>query len=97
MALGAWVEFVDPETEQRKHGKLAWKCDFTGEYTFVDRKYRVVADLSLRKLIAEFELGRAAFMEDIPLVDRALDSIIGGIKRALEGQDESLQPDALPV
>lgn len=97
MALGVWVEFVDPETEQCKRGKLAWKCDFTGEYTFIDRKYQVVADLSFRKLIAEFELGRAAFVDDVPLFDRALDSIIGGIKRVLEGQDKPPQSGALSM
>lgn len=86
MALGTWVEFINAETESRKRGKLAWKCDFTGEYTFVDRKYKVVADLSNRKLIEEFELGRASFVEDVPLFDRALDSVIGGIKRALDGK-----------
>ena len=86
MALGTWVEFINAETESRYRGKLAWKCDFTGEYTFVDRKYKVVADLSNRQLIEEFELGRAGFVEDVPLFDRALDSVISGIKRALDNK-----------
>ena len=84
MPLGTWVEFIDPDNERRQRGKLAWKCDFTGEYTFVDRKYKVVADISSRKLIEELERGRAVFVEDVPLFDRALDSVISGIKRALE-------------
>ncbi|HEC19816.1 MAG TPA: DUF1631 domain-containing protein [Gammaproteobacteria bacterium] len=84
MALGTWVEFIDAENETRKRGKLAWKCDFTGEYTFVDRKYKVVADISNRSLIQEFELGRASFVDDVPLFDRALDSVISGIKHALD-------------
>jgi hypothetical protein len=86
MALGTWVEFIDAKTEKHSRGKLAWKCDFTGEYTFVDRKYTVVADLNNRKLIEEFELGRASFVDDVPLFDRALDSVISGIKRALDGK-----------
>lgn len=94
MALGTWVEFINAETETRRRGKLAWKCDFTGEYTFVDRKYKVVADLSNRQLIEEFELGRASFVEDVPLFDRALDSVIGGIKRALDGNSNT---DAEPI
>jgi hypothetical protein len=84
MALGTWLEFIDPETERHSRGKLAWKCDFTGEYTFVDRKYKVVADISNRQLIEEFERGRAAIVEDVPLFDRALDSVINGIKQALD-------------
>ncbi len=89
MALGTWVEFTNAETNVCSRGKLAWKCDFTGEYTFVDRKYKVVADLSNRKLIEEFESGRASFVDDVPLFDRALDSVIGGIKRALNNKNSA--------
>jgi len=92
MELGTWVEFINAETQTRSRGKLAWKCDFTGEYTFVDRKYKVVADLSNRKLIEEFESGRASFVDDVPLFDRALDSVIGGIKRALSNKNSSADP-----
>jgi hypothetical protein len=92
MALGTWVEFIDAKTETQRRGKLAWKCDFTGEYTFVDRKYKVVADLSNRKLIEEFELGRASFVEDLPLFDRALDSVINGIKHALDRKNADPEP-----
>jgi len=92
MALGTWVEFTDAETTTRSRGKLAWKCDFTGEYTFIDRKYKVVADLTNRKLIEEFESGRASFVDDVPLFDRALDSVIGGIKRALSNKNTAEDP-----
>ncbi len=84
MALGTWVEFIDPKTKLRSRGKLAWKCDFTKEFTFVDRKYKVVADLTYRQLIEKFELEHASIVEDIPLFDRALDSVIVGIKQALD-------------
>ncbi len=89
MTLGTWVEFTDPETEKRSRGKLAWKCDFTGEYTFVDRKYKVVADLTFKKLLDKFDVGHAQIVEDVPLFDRALDSVISGIKRAMEGKGET--------
>jgi len=92
MALGTWVEFIDAETKTSSRGKLAWKCDFTGEYTFVDRKYKVVADLSNRKLIEGFESGHASFVDDVPLFDRALDSVIGGIKRALNSKNSAEDP-----
>ena len=84
MALGTWVEFINPNTNVRTRGKLAWKCDFTKEFTFVDRKYKVVADLTYRQLIEKFESEHAAIVEDIPLFDRALDSVIVGIKQALD-------------
>jgi hypothetical protein len=84
MALGTWVEFIDPDTGNHNRGKLAWKCNFTREYTFVDRKYKVVADMTYRQLIEEFEMDRAKIIEDIPLFDRALDSVVVGIKQALD-------------
>jgi hypothetical protein len=84
MALGTWVEFIDPETNNHSRGKLAWKCDFTKEFTFVDKKYKVVADMTYRQLIEKFDREHASIVEDIPLFDRALDSVIVGIKQALD-------------
>jgi len=84
MALGTWVEFIDPESKNHSRGKLAWKCDFTKEFTFVDKKYKVVADMTYRQLVEKFELELASVVEDIPLFDRALDSVIVGIKQALD-------------
>ncbi len=95
MTLGTWVEFIDPETEKRSRGKLAWKCDFTGEYTFVDRKYKVVADLTFKKLLDQFDLGQAQIVDDVPLFDRALDSVISGIKRAMEGKGEGREETSM--
>ncbi len=91
MALGTWVEFSDAETGHCRRGKLAWKCDFTGEYTFVDRAYQVVADLSNRKLIEKFESKHARFVDDVPLFDRALDAVINGIKHALDHKNTSTE------
>ncbi len=96
MALGTWVEFSDPETEKHSRGKLAWKCDFTGEYTFVDRKYKVIADLTFKKLLDKFDAGHARVVEDVPLFDRALDSVINGIKRAMESKGEASE-ETTPV
>ena len=96
MTLGTWVEFTDPETEKRSRGKLAWKCDFTGEYTFVDRKYKVVADLTFKKLLGKFDVGHAQIVDDVPLFDRALDSVINGIKRAMESKGEASE-ETTPV
>ena len=86
MALGTWVEFSDPENGHCRRGKLSWKCDFTGDYTFVDRRFKVVADLNFQHLAQEFELGRARLVDDVPLFDRALDAVIGNIKQTLSRQ-----------
>jgi hypothetical protein len=93
MALGTWVEFNKEGSDQRVRGKLAWKCDFTGEYTFVDRKYQVVADIKRKDLVQEFEAERAHFVEDVPLFDRALDAVIKGIQSTLKrGSQNNADP-----
>jgi hypothetical protein len=91
MAVGTWVEF---EAEQGKQcGKLTWKCDFTGEYTFMNRMYKVVADIGMRELINRMESGHARIVEDVPLFDRAVDAIISGMKHMTGGAGQA-QPAA---
>lgn len=80
LTLGTWVEFVTAEN-QVVRGKLAWKSEVLGEYTFVDRTYKVVADKSLQELAADFRNLRASVVADVPLLDRALDAVVTGLKR----------------
>lgn len=77
--LGKWVEFNDQDGKKSK-GKLVWKSEFMGEYTFVDRKYSIVADKTTQELAVDLSNGKAKIMIDIPLFDRALDAIITGLK-----------------
>ena len=78
MELGTWVEFKTNDGDKR--GKLTWKCDFTGEYTFMNRMYKVVADIGMRKLIHCMEQGTASIVEDTPMFDRAVNAIMNSVK-----------------
>ncbi|WP_455198539.1 DUF1631 family protein [Kaarinaea lacus] len=80
MKLGTWVKFINTESGNHYRGKLAWRCDFTEEFTFVDNNYKVVEDLTFRKLLEKFETSRASIVDDIPLFDRALDAVIVDMK-----------------
>lgn len=82
MPLGTWVKFINQETGSHYRGKLAWRCEFTEEFTFVDNNYKVVADLTFRKLLEKFETNRASIVEDTPLFDRALNAVIIDMKSA---------------
>jgi len=73
MELGTWLNFRNGDKLQK--GKLCWRCDFTGEYLFMTRLYRVVADLNLKELIAKLENGEASVIEQLPLFDRAVNAI----------------------
>jgi len=75
LALGTWVEFLNNDGTSVR-GKLIWKSEVLSEYTFVNWKYRVVAEKTLPGLAAELRRGTAAIIEDVPLMDRALDAAI---------------------
>ncbi len=89
MQIGTWVEFES--APGRKRGKLTWKCDFTGEYTFMNRMYKVVADLSMRELIQQLDAGTARITENTPLFDRAVNAIVTSMKN-ITGSSEQAQP-----
>lgn len=78
MPLGTWVMFKDHQGIKR--GKLAWKCDFTGEFTFLDRMYKVIADVPMKILIQQLESGKAQIVSEVPLLERAVDAVVNGLK-----------------
>ncbi|NOZ52538.1 MAG: DUF1631 domain-containing protein [Gammaproteobacteria bacterium] len=88
MDIGAWVEFYNQGKVKR--GKLSWKCDFTGDYTFVDRRYRIVADIAIADLVKCLENGQAAIVEDVPLLDRAIGAVVNTMQRCVNGTKELL-------
>lgn len=50
--IGTWVEFAQGDKKPRRL-KLGWKSAVLGQYVFVDRRYRVVAEKTLHELAAE--------------------------------------------
>ncbi len=74
MEEGMWVELLDEQGES-KRTKLAWKGDEFTKYAFVNWRYKVVAEKSYYGLADEFRQGNAAIIEDLPLFDRAFDSV----------------------
>ncbi len=79
LPLGSWVELtLDGE---RKRLKLAWKGDTSTPFSFMNRQYKVVAEMPFYVLAEEFRRGRAAVIEDVALFDRALDGVISGIMK----------------
>jgi hypothetical protein len=81
------VEFES--AQGKKRGKLTWKCNFTGEYTFMNRMYKVVADLGMRDLINQMDAGNARIVDDVPLFDRAVNAIVNGMKQVTVGSGQA--------
>lgn len=91
LTVGTWVEFIDA-TGRGVRGKLAWKSDVMGEYTFVDRMYKVVADKTTAELAADFRAQRARVVNEVALLDRALDAVATGLKRYVGGAGSRDEP-----
>jgi len=78
MEMGKWVEFTN-ESGQTRRAKLAWKSDLLGEYTFLNWKFDVVADKTLLELAEDLRQGHARVVEEVPLMDRALSSVVSSL------------------
>ncbi len=77
---GMWVSF------RRRGGtpyeaRLKWISPMRRTYLFTDREGRRVATVSAAHLAAALRLGGATQMEDRPLTERAVDSVIESLKR----------------
>jgi len=75
LEMGKWVEFKN-EKGKSKRAKLAWKSDLLGEYTFLNWKFDVIADKKVNELADDLRTGTAKIIDDVPLMDRALSSVL---------------------
>jgi hypothetical protein len=76
---GRWVEFRDAE-DNRTQAKLSYISPLKGTYLFISRQGRKVAEFSLYQLAREFRCGNAVVMDSVPLVDRAMSSLVGVLR-----------------
>ena len=74
LELGTWVEFSRPNMATVR-GKLVWKDDYFDSYTFANRRFKVVVDDSKTGIAKLFHHGHAHLIDDLPLLDRAIDAI----------------------
>ncbi|MGD9385290.1 MAG: DUF1631 domain-containing protein [Thioalkalispiraceae bacterium] len=78
LEMGKWVEFKGNDGGSRR-AKLAWKSDLLGEYTFLNWRFDVIADKTLLELAEDLRDGNARIVEDVPLMDRALCSVVSSL------------------
>jgi hypothetical protein len=80
LRLGSWVAFQEDE-EHSLRCKLAAIIDATDKYVFVDRTGMKVLERSRAALAVEFQRGAARTLDDTLLFDRALESVLGNLRR----------------
>jgi hypothetical protein len=87
LPVGRWLEWQGSDNGWMR-GKLSWRSEVTGNCIFVNRKGMKIAEMLVEEVAALFRDGRARELEDVdkPLMDRALDAMLGGLDSA--GRDK---------
>jgi len=76
---GDWVEFRDQD-DNRRQAKLSYISPLKGTYLFVNRQGKNVGEFSLYQLARESRSGNLAVMDEVPLFDRAMSSLVGALR-----------------
>ncbi|ATE79730.1 MULTISPECIES: DUF1631 domain-containing protein [Pseudomonas] len=82
---GCWVEFQEDE-ENTLRCKLTAIIESTGKYIFVDRTGMKVLEHNRTGLALEFRRGAVRTLDDTLLFDRALESVLGNLRRLNRGK-----------
>lgn len=77
---GSWFELTQAD-EQNTRCKLAAIIKSTGRYIFVNRRGLKVLEKSRAELAIAFTDGTLSLLDDAQLFDRALESVIGDLRR----------------
>ncbi|SIQ58149.1 DUF1631 domain-containing protein [Aquipseudomonas alcaligenes] len=80
LRVGSWVEIQEDE-EHKLRGKLAAIIKPTGKYIFVNRTGMKVMEKTRMGLAVEFRRGAIRLLDDALLFDRALESVIGNLRK----------------
>ena len=85
LRIGSWVAFAEDD-EHSLRCKLAAIVEATGKYVFVDRTGMKVLERSRTSLALEFRRGAVRALDDTLLFDRALESVLGNLRRLNRGK-----------
>jgi hypothetical protein len=79
LRIGAWLEFTDNDG-RRNRAKLAWKSEITTTCLFVNTRGLKVAEKSVEEIARELRSGQALLIDEIPLIDRTLETMMEALK-----------------
>ncbi|MCW8920583.1 MAG: DUF1631 domain-containing protein, partial [Sedimenticola sp.] len=83
-----WLELTEEEGAVVR-AKLSWRSTVSGSCLFVNRKGMKVADVTQQGLGVWLRSGKAVVLPevDMPLMDRALTSMVSALSKATSRQD----------
>ncbi|MHC8304148.1 DUF1631 domain-containing protein [Pseudomonas sp. PB3P13] len=85
LTLGSWVE-IEEDEENTLRCKLTAIIEATDKYIFVNRTGMKVLERSRMELAHDFQRGSVRTLADTLLFDRALESVIGHLRRLDHGK-----------
>ncbi|WP_304640591.1 DUF1631 domain-containing protein [Pseudomonas sp.] len=83
---GGWFDLVCSDGQSPQRCKLAAVISFSGKYIFVNRGGMKVAEFGQAALCQLFERGQIRLVDDNQLFDRALESVIGNLRKLQAGK-----------
>ena len=84
LQLGTWIEFTGDDGMTYR-ARLTWVSSATGVYLFTDCKGLKAGERTPPGLAAEFRRRTASIIKRVPLFDRAVSSLMDGLKRRQAG------------
>jgi len=81
LRAGCWFRLGSTEGQPEQRCKLAAIISFSGKYIFVNRGGMKVAEFGRNELAHHFEQGLITLLDENQLFDRALESVIGNLRR----------------
>lgn len=83
---GGWFELTPAEGAPSQRCKLAAIISFSGKYIFVNRSGMKVAEYTTAGLCQLYDQRRVRLVDDNQLFDRALESVIGNLRKLQSGK-----------
>lgn len=89
LEVGTWLELTE-EDGTVKRAKLSWRSNISGNCLFVNRKGMKVAEVTGQGLSSWLRSGKAVALPEahLPLMDRALDSMVETLNKAVPKDPE---------
>ncbi|HEX8980157.1 MAG TPA: DUF1631 domain-containing protein [Parasulfuritortus sp.] len=77
---GSWIEYAQ-EDGSNVRAKLSWVSPLKGIYLFTNRLGQRAISISAEGLLSKLNSGEARVLNDVPLMDRAVDSLMERLQR----------------
>lgn len=86
LVVGSWVEFYDPDGTAQP-AKLSWVSPISSRLLFVNRRGLRVCAASAEELAVMMHDGKLGLREVDTAFERAMDQVLGKMRRAVDGSD----------